>query len=133
MVRNWPLVFVWVAVAVIGIVVWTVPGIEHLARTVPGWIRSLHIRAKVARLGIWAPVASVVLLIAHTFIPFPAEFLVAVNGALFGFWGGLAVSWTGATGSACLAFGIGRVAHPARGAHAILARLLQRVDETIVR
>jgi hypothetical protein len=68
MVRRWPLVFVWVAVAVIAIVVWTIPGIRHLAQTVPGWIRSLHIRAQVARLGVWAPVASVVLLIAHTFI-----------------------------------------------------------------
>ena len=61
-----------------------------------------------ARWGPWAPVASVLLMVLHTAVPFPAELLTAANGALFGFWGGLVVSWTGALAGASVGFGLAR-------------------------
>jgi uncharacterized membrane protein YdjX (TVP38/TMEM64 family) len=67
-----------------------------------------HIHAPIAEWGTWAPIGSMLIMVANTFVPFPGESLGIVNGAIFGFWGGLAVSWTGVMGSAVLAFGIGR-------------------------
>ena len=45
--------------------------------------------------GLWAPLASVFLMILHGLVPFPVEALTVANGLLFGFWEGVAVTWTG--------------------------------------
>ena len=45
--------------------------------------------------GLWAPLASVCLMIVHGLVPFPVEVLTVANGLLFGFWEGVAVTWTG--------------------------------------
>jgi uncharacterized membrane protein YdjX (TVP38/TMEM64 family) len=58
--------------------------------------------------GAWAPVASIALMILHSFIPFPAELIAIANGMLFGpVWGTL-VTWLGAMLGAALAFGLAR-------------------------
>jgi uncharacterized membrane protein YdjX (TVP38/TMEM64 family) len=51
-----------------------------------------HLRTAIVAWGAWAPVASILLMVIHTVVPFPAELLTAANGAVFGFWGGLIVS-----------------------------------------
>jgi len=99
---------IWTAVAVLLILACFHPVIRHVAQTAPHRINIAHIRDLIARWGPWAPVAAVLILIAHTFVPFPADLLYLANGALFGFWGGLLVSWVGTMASACLAFGIAR-------------------------
>ena len=54
--------------------------------------------------GAWAPVASIALMILHSFLPFPAELIAIANGMLFGpVWGTL-VTWIGAVLGAALAF-----------------------------
>jgi uncharacterized membrane protein YdjX (TVP38/TMEM64 family) len=59
-------------------------------------------------LGAWGVVASVGLMVLHSFVPFPAEFLALANGMLYGpFWGTL-VTWTGAMLGAFAAFGLAR-------------------------
>ena len=45
--------------------------------------------------GLWAPLASVCLMIVHGLVPFPVEVLTVANGLLFGFWEGVTVTWTG--------------------------------------
>jgi uncharacterized membrane protein YdjX (TVP38/TMEM64 family) len=58
--------------------------------------------------GAWAPVASIVLMILHSFVPFPAELIAIANGMLFGpVWGAL-VTWIGAMLGAALAFALAR-------------------------
>ena len=58
--------------------------------------------------GAWAPVASIALLILHSFLPFPAELIAIANGMLFGpVWGTL-VTWIGAMLGAALAFALAR-------------------------
>jgi len=58
--------------------------------------------------GAWAPVASISLMILHSFIPFPAELIAIANGMLFGpVWGTL-VTWIGAMSGAALAFALAR-------------------------
>jgi len=58
--------------------------------------------------GAWAPVASVALMILHSFIPFPAELIAIANGMLFGPVWGTVVTWIGAMLGAALAFGLAR-------------------------
>ncbi len=67
-----------------------------------------HLQALIARWGSWAPLASVLLMVIHTIVPFPAELLTAANGLLFGLWGGLLVSWIGAMAGACVGFALAR-------------------------
>jgi uncharacterized membrane protein YdjX (TVP38/TMEM64 family) len=58
--------------------------------------------------GAWAPVASIALMILHSFLPFPAELIAIANGMLFGpIWGTL-VTWVGAMLGAALAFVLAR-------------------------
>ena len=58
--------------------------------------------------GPWAPVASIALMILHSFVPFPAELIAIANGMLFGpVWGTL-VTWIGAMLGAALAFAFAR-------------------------
>ena len=58
--------------------------------------------------GAWAPVASIAIMILHSFVPFPAELIAIANGMLFGpIWGTL-VTWVGAMLRAALAFALAR-------------------------
>lgn len=63
------------------------------------WLRST---------GAWAPLAVVVLMILHSFIPFPAEILALCAGAVFGTLLGAALIWCGAMLGALVAFGLAR-------------------------
>ncbi len=45
--------------------------------------------------GVWAPLSSICLMVVHGLVPFPIEALTVANGLLFGFWEGVAVTWTG--------------------------------------
>jgi uncharacterized membrane protein YdjX (TVP38/TMEM64 family) len=58
--------------------------------------------------GPWAAVASIGLMILHSFVPFPSEFIAVANGMVFGFAKGVAVTWIGAMAGAVLAFGLVR-------------------------
>lgn len=58
--------------------------------------------------GIWGHLGLVGLMIAHSFIPFPAEFIAMAAGMSFGVVWGTALTWTGAMIGGLLAFGISR-------------------------
>jgi uncharacterized membrane protein YdjX (TVP38/TMEM64 family) len=58
--------------------------------------------------GRWAAIASILLMIIHSFVPLPAELLAVANGMLFGPLWGMALTWTGAMLGAYLAFGLAR-------------------------
>ena len=58
--------------------------------------------------GAWAPVASIALIILHSFLPFPAELIAIANGMLFGPVWGTVVTWIGAMLGAALAFALAR-------------------------
>ncbi len=58
--------------------------------------------------GPWGVAASVGLMVLHSFIPFPAEFLAIANGMVYGPLWGTVVTWTGAMLGAFLAFGLAR-------------------------
>ena len=58
--------------------------------------------------GAWGVLGSIGLMIVHSFVPFPAEFLAIANGMVYGPVWGTVITWTGAMLGAFLAFGLAR-------------------------
>lgn len=59
--------------------------------------------------GAWAVVGSIALMVAHSFLPFPAEIIACANGMVFGPFWGTVITWVGAMLGAAAAFGLVRV------------------------
>ncbi len=59
--------------------------------------------------GPWGVVASISVMVAHSFVPFPAELVAIANGMVYGPFWGTVVTWTGAMLGAFLAFGLARL------------------------
>lgn len=59
-------------------------------------------------LGVWGPIAIIVLMVLHCFVPFPAELVALGAGALFGVAMGSALVWLGAMLGAALSFALAR-------------------------
>ena len=80
-----------------------------LAAPLPGFeLSASAVEELIASWGIWAVAGSIMLMVLHSFVPFPAELVAIANGMLFGpFWGTL-ITWTGAMLGAYLAFGLAR-------------------------
>jgi uncharacterized membrane protein YdjX (TVP38/TMEM64 family) len=62
----------------------------------------------VASWGAWSAAASVMLMVAHSFVPLPAEIIPIANGMLFGPLLGIALTWLGAMLGAALSFALAR-------------------------
>jgi len=104
----------WALIAAVLVAVWIDPTTRHLltvtasrASARAGRFRE-GIRTSITRWGAAAPLASVLINVAHTFVPFPADVIAAANGAAFGLWKGAALEWVGVMISSCLGFGIAR-------------------------
>jgi uncharacterized membrane protein YdjX (TVP38/TMEM64 family) len=128
----WTLVWAG-AITLLVALAWARPEMWHLAQTASQRMHLAQARDLIAPWGAWAPAASVLLMIVHTVLPFPAEILIAANGALFGFWAGLGVSWIGAMASACLPFGIARAMGRGETARIIPRDTLAWVDALVMR
>lgn len=92
----------------------------------PAGLRTLMDRA-----GIWAPLVSIALMAAHSFVPFPAELIAIANGLAFGLAGGIAVTWLGAMAGAVLAYELARALGPAARARLVPARHQKRLDSLV--
>ena len=76
-----------------------------------GWdfgLTTARIESTIKSWGPWGVAASVGLMVVHSFVPFPAEFLAVANGMVFGPFWGTVVTWVGAMLGAILAFGLVR-------------------------
>jgi uncharacterized membrane protein YdjX (TVP38/TMEM64 family) len=58
--------------------------------------------------GYWGVLASLAMMILHSFLPFPAEFVAIANGAVFGPAWGTVITWAGAMLGAFLALFLAR-------------------------
>jgi len=72
--------------------------------------QGLH--ALMNRAGIWAPLASIALMAAHAFVPFPAELIAIANGLVFGPGLGILITWLGAMLGAMLSYELARALGP---------------------
>ena len=98
--------------AALGGVLLAVPGVRRLLAELLSTVsegNGAAIRDAVRGYGSLAPVASIALILLHTVIPLPAEIMALANGLAFGFWGGLAVSWSGFMLSAFALYAAGRL------------------------
>lgn len=59
--------------------------------------------------GAWSALASIGLMVLHSFVPFPSEILALANGMIFGALWGAVITWTGAMLGAWFAFGLSRL------------------------
>jgi uncharacterized membrane protein YdjX (TVP38/TMEM64 family) len=73
--------------------------------------------------GMWGVIGSIALMIAHSFIPFPAEFVAIANGMCFGPVWGTVITWVGAMLGAVLAFSLSR-----RFGRPFVDRMVERKD-----
>ena len=73
--------------------------------------------------GMWGVIGSIALMIAHSFIPFPAEFVAIANGMCFGPVWGTVITWVGAMLGAVLAFSLSR-----RLGRPFVDRMVERKD-----
>ncbi|HZA67305.1 MAG TPA: TVP38/TMEM64 family protein [Geminicoccaceae bacterium] len=58
--------------------------------------------------GMWGVAGAILLMVLHSFVPFPAEIVAMANGMLYGPFWGTVITWTGAMLGAYLAFGLAR-------------------------
>ncbi len=76
-----------------------------------GWIETISpeaFRELILSWGMWGVAASILLMVVHSFIPFPAEFVAVANGMCFGPVWGTVITWVGAMLGAMLAFALSR-------------------------
>ncbi|MDH3593702.1 MAG: TVP38/TMEM64 family protein [Rhodospirillales bacterium] len=77
-----------------------------------GWGRGLTIQTiqeTIQSWGAWGVFASMGLMVIHSFVPFPAEFVTFANGMVYGPLWGTVITWSGAMLGAFAAFGVARV------------------------
>jgi uncharacterized membrane protein YdjX (TVP38/TMEM64 family) len=76
-----------------------------------GWGDGLTVQAfeeTIRAWGMWGVLASIGLMVVHSFVPFPAELVTFANGLVYGLFWGTVVTWTGAMLGAFAAFGVAR-------------------------
>ncbi len=78
------------------------------------WVDSYHkFPAKIRELGFLGQLSIIGLMIIHSFIPFPAEFVALAAGNAYGTVHGTILTWIGAMLGASLSFGLTRIfGHP---------------------
>ena len=59
--------------------------------------------------GAWGVAAAIGLMVLHSFVPFPAEFVAIANGMVYGPVWGTVITWVGAMLGALLAFALARL------------------------
>ncbi len=79
--------------------------------------------------GPWGVVASISVMVAHSFVPFPAELVAIANGMVYGPLWGTVVTWTGAMLGAFLAFGLARLLGRPFVSRVLSERNNRRMDE----
>lgn len=65
--------------------------------------------AQIRSWGHWAALGSIILMVAHSFLPFPSEIITLANGMVFGPLWGSAITWVGAMLGAISTFGLVRL------------------------
>jgi uncharacterized membrane protein YdjX (TVP38/TMEM64 family) len=109
--RAW--VYVVVGAVVAAILGWLIySGLLVQAVRFESNLDTESMREAIQSLGPAAPLASIGLMILHTYVPFPLEILALANGLVFGAWGGIAITWFSMILSAWIGYATTRFARP---------------------
>ncbi len=90
--------------AIVVVIVLTVISLEH---TILLTLQN-HFTSWVDAAGPWGWLVLILLLVLHSFVPFPLEFAAVAAGATYGFWTGSIVTWIGTVLGGALSFWISR-------------------------
>jgi uncharacterized membrane protein YdjX (TVP38/TMEM64 family) len=85
--------------------------------------------ALIKSFGYWGVGASIGLMVIHSFVPFPAEFVAVANGMVYGPLWGTGVTWVGAMIGAFSAFGLVRLLGRPFVERMLTKKNIQKVDE----
>lgn len=66
------------------------------------------VRDEILSWGMWGVAGSILIMVLHSFVPFPAEIVAMANGMAYGPFWGTVVTWSGAMLGAILAFALSR-------------------------
>lgn len=75
----------------------------------PDALTARSFKQTILDLGAWGVLGSIGLMVAHSFVPFPAEFVACANGVVYGPVWGTVITWSGAMLGAYAAFGLSRL------------------------
>ncbi len=90
------------------------------------------VREYIAGYGLFAPLISAILMIFQSVIaPLPAFLITIANGALFGFWWGMLLSWSSAMLGAALCFYIARFLGAKHVARIVSRPVVNKTDQFI--
>jgi uncharacterized membrane protein YdjX (TVP38/TMEM64 family) len=98
------------------------PSLKINKTTIVNFIRSL---------GPLGPLGAIGLMILHSFVPFPAEFLTIANGMVFGPFWGIVITWVGAMLGAYASFGLTRLYGRPFVARKVNSSQLEKLDRWI--
>ena len=112
-------------IALAGVLWWLFPpdlliGFDGTVAGVANWVRSL---------GSWGVAGSIALMVAHSFLPFPAEFIAVANGMVYGPVWGSVITWVGAMAGAISAFALVRMFGRPLLVHLLPAHQLQQLGD----
>lgn len=110
-------------IVVLGALVLLVLGMRALRQALGIEWSPESVREAIEGLGVWGPLALVLLLSTRTFLLIPSQVLLVAGGLCFGTWGGMLYGALGVTGSGLLIFGLTRWA----GRDALLQRVPPRM------
>ena len=97
---------------------WAQISIEEFERLIESW-------------GTWGVLAAIGLMVVHSFIPFPAEFVAIANGMVYGTFWGAVITWSGAMLGAFLSFGLTRVLGQPFVYKMVSNRRVQTIDDWV--
>ncbi len=130
--RRWPVsptTIIAVALALLALAYAIVAG----ASVWPGNFSVRGFEELIRSWGMWGVAASIGLMVIHTFVPFPAEFVAIANGKIYGLLWGVAVTWTGAMLGAYVAFSLARAFGRPLVDRMVARRRWRRADEMMAR
>jgi uncharacterized membrane protein YdjX (TVP38/TMEM64 family) len=118
------------------VVVTAVAVVVMAAGLIVSWERDLSVQAiedTILAWGSWGVLASIALMVLHSFVPFPAELVAFANGMVYGPLWGTVITWTGAMLGAFAAFGLARAFGRPFVAHMVARKNWQVLDEWTAR
>jgi uncharacterized membrane protein YdjX (TVP38/TMEM64 family) len=132
--RGWLALVAAALVVVATLTVWGVVVLGDRLPHVPGFELSVAaVERTIQSWGMWGVAAAILLMVLHSFVPFPAEIVAMANGMLYGPLWGTVITWSGAMLGAYLAFGLARWLRRPFVLQMIAERHHEKVDAWIAR
>ncbi len=96
-------------------------------------VSMMQIKQFITDAGHWGVIASIALMVLHSFVPFPAELVAIVNGMVYGPVWGTVITWAGAMLGALAAFALVRMLGRPFVRRLLAEESVRRMDQWVAR